>query len=129
MLTFRKEERLCSKKLIDNLFSKGKSFYVRPFKVVWIDTQLETPVPAQVLMLVGKRHFKNAVDRNKIKRRIREAYRKKKSLFYDYLSQSGKQCAFVIMLTSAEKISYQETEKKIVLILQRLQSEHEKNSN
>ena len=129
MLTFRKEERLCSKKLIDNLFSKGKTFYVRPFKVVWIDMPLETPVPVQVLMLVGKRHVKNAVDRNKIKRRIREAYRKNKSLFYDFLSQSGKQCAFVIMLTSAEKISYQETEKKIVLILQRLQSEYEKNSN
>ena len=129
MLTFRKEERLCSKKLIDNLFSKGKTFYVRPFKVVWIDMPLETPVPVQVLMLVGKRHVKNAVDRNKIKRRIREAYRKNKSLFYDFLSQSGKQCAFVIMLTSAEKISYQETEKKIILILQRLQNEHEKNSN
>jgi len=128
-LTFRKEERLCSKKLIDNLFSKGKTFYVRPFKVVWIDTQLEILIPAQVLILVGKRHVKNAVDRNKIKRRIREAYRKNKFSFYDYLSQSGKQCAFVIMLTSAEKISYQETEKKIVLILQRLQSEHEKNSN
>ena len=76
---FRKEERLRKEKDIQELFDKGSSFYLFPFKVfVLLETQ-DTPVH-QVLISVSKKNFKRAVDRNKLKRRIKEAYRLQKQL-------------------------------------------------
>src|SRR6266446_10214859 len=94
--TFKKEERLSRKKLIDELFKSGSSFYLAPFRIIFappekIGTGLNLPpekvginsgetscaraAPAQVLISVSTKNFKRAVDRNKIKRLIREAYR------------------------------------------------------
>ncbi len=129
MNTFHKDERLCSRKLIDTLFFEGKTFFVHPFKITWLDTSFENKFPAQILLHVGKHHFKHAVDRNKIKRQMREAYRKNKSSFYDYLIQHQKQCAFQIAFVSKEKITFKELELKIILILQRLQEQYEKYSD
>ena len=73
---FGKDERLYRKKEIKELFDKGSSFYLHPLKVIYM------PNPAsechQVLFTVSKRNFKRAPDRNLIKRRMREAYRKHK---------------------------------------------------
>jgi ribonuclease P protein component len=78
--TFRKEERLHKEKLIKELFEKGSSFYLYPFKVL---TQ-RNPDPSfpvhQVMISVSRRNFKRAVDRNLIKRRIRESFRLNKNL-------------------------------------------------
>jgi ribonuclease P protein component len=76
---FRKSERLSKEKEIQELFDKGSSFYLFPFKVLLL--RLPEGVPfSQVLISVSKRKFKNAVDRNTIKRQIREAYRLNKHL-------------------------------------------------
>jgi len=78
--TFRKEERLSKDKLIQELFDKGSSFYLFPFKVFFMpNPDQETPFH-QVVISVSKRNFKRAVDRNLIKRRMREAYRLNKEL-------------------------------------------------
>jgi ribonuclease P protein component len=74
--TFKKSERLSSKKLIQELFDRGSSFYLYPFKVFFV--QNERPIN-QVMTSVPKSLFKRAVDRNTIKRRIREGYRLNKS--------------------------------------------------
>ena len=89
---FPKRERLNSKKYIQELFSKGSSFTVYPFKVIFLplpkERAVETlsssssntePPLAQVLFSCSKRNFKRAVDRNKVKRRMREAWRLHKS--------------------------------------------------
>ena len=64
LFTFRKDERLSKKKSIDSLFSEGASFYSFPFKVYWMVTSINAGFPSQLLILVGKRSFKQAVRRN-----------------------------------------------------------------
>ena len=100
MQTLTKAERLSSKIIIDKLFSTGKAFNHAPFKVVWLQTT-EDSVPAQILISVPKRLFKRAVDRNRLKRLIREGYRKNKHLLYDQLN--GKKILFMFIFTSKTK--------------------------
>jgi ribonuclease P protein component len=78
--TFRKEERLSKENQIQELFSKGSSFYLFQFKVLFLPQADPASPVHQVLISVSKRHFKRAVDRNLIKRRIREAYRLQQQL-------------------------------------------------
>ena len=70
--TFNKRERIVRKKLIEQLFSKGSSFSVSafPLRIVVMETaRVADDIPVQVLVSVSKRHFKHAVDRNRIKRK------------------------------------------------------------
>ncbi|RZK50196.1 MAG: ribonuclease P protein component [Pedobacter sp.] len=89
MKTFRKEERLCSKKHLDLLFKNGSSFLLYPLRFTYLQVNDIKQVPAQVVISVSKKRFKRAVDRNLLKRRIKEAYRlEKQALFYQGLSES-----------------------------------------
>ncbi len=73
--TFRKEERLKKELWIKELFAKGSSFHLYPFRVLQLPHPLPEAPHNQVLFSVSARNFKKAVDRNTIKRRMREAYR------------------------------------------------------
>jgi ribonuclease P protein component len=78
--TFRKEERLNKEKLIKELFETGSSFYFYPFKV-WFKRNPDPAISVhQVMISVSRRNFKKAVERNLIKRRIRESFRLNKNL-------------------------------------------------
>src|SRR6202051_3729951 len=89
--TFTKEERLCNKKLIGELFHSGSSFLCYPFKASWLFVDEPLAFPAQILLSVPKKRFNRAVDRNLIKRRMREAYRlHKQQLLYDELTKADK---------------------------------------
>jgi len=81
---FRKEERLRKEKDIQELFDKGSSFYLFPFKVFILSNEHAGYLAHQVLISVSKKNFKRAVDRNAIKRRIREAYRLQKQVLPDF---------------------------------------------
>ena len=94
---FSKSERLCSKKTIEALFENGMSFYCFPFLIIWSYNNSDAPSPAQVAFSVPKKGFKLAVSRNLIKRRTREAYRKNKTVLYDYLLASEKKIAFTMI--------------------------------
>jgi ribonuclease P protein component len=126
MQTFSKQERLSGQKIIDTLFSEGKSYTVYPFRVVWLVYKPDGVFPAQILISVSKKKFKRAVDRNLIKRRIREAYRRNKVEFYNFLNQYKIQCAFVLLYNADDILTCKEIEEKIILLLQRFQSEYEK---
>ncbi|MDP9047437.1 MAG: ribonuclease P protein component [Bacteroidota bacterium] len=124
MYTFKKEERLCNQKLIDTLFHNGSSFLCYPFKASWILTDGPQPFPAQVLFAVSKRRFKRAVDRNLIKRRMREAYRlHKQQNLYDILVSSDKKIVLSLGYIGKEIVAYDFAEKKMLKLLSQLCSE------
>jgi ribonuclease P protein component len=127
MQTFRKDERLSGQKIIERLFSEGKSYSVFPFRIIWLKSTFECDFPARIMISVSKKRFKRAVDRNLIKRRIREAYRKNKPDIYAYLSHQQVQCAICLIYNAERILDYTEIEEKIKLLLLRFQSEYEKN--
>ncbi|MDF2437556.1 MAG: ribonuclease protein component [Bacteroidota bacterium] len=118
MQTFSKSERLCSKVLIDKVFEKGKVIVGPSFKLIWLCEELQEAAGVQVLISVPKRNFKKAVDRNKIKRRMREAYRKNKEAIYNI--NKDKTVCLMLMYTGKTIIPYAEAEEKIIKLLQRL---------
>lgn len=119
--TFTKEERLCNKKLIDELFRNGSSFLVYPFKVSWLIVAEPQLYPAQVLFSVPKKRYKHAVDRNLLKRRMREAYRlNKEHYLYLPLKDKGKQIVFSIGYVGKEIADYAFIEKKMLKLLNSL---------
>ena len=73
--TFNKRERIVSRKLIEQLFSMETA-------------RMADDIPVQVLVSVSKRHFKHAVDRNRVKRQVREAYRHHKQILTAKVQQT-----------------------------------------
>jgi ribonuclease P protein component len=119
--TFTKEERLCNKKLIDQLFHNGSSFLCYPFRISWLIAIDPQPFPAQVLFSVSKKRYKRAVDRNLIRRRIREAYRlHKQECLYSLLTDADKNIVFSIGFVGKEIAPYDFLEKKILKLLSQL---------
>jgi ribonuclease P protein component len=83
-------------------------------------------IPVQVLMSVPKYNFHLAVQRNLIRRRMKEAYRLNKELFHHNLAGTGHQIIFSITYTAKEIVAYDLIEAKIIILLQRLIEENEK---
>ena len=124
MYTFKKEERLCNKRLIDGLFHNGSSFLCYPFKASWqfIDEPLK--FPAQIVFSVSKKRYKRAVDRNLIKRRMREAYRlHKQRHLYDVLNSAEKKIVLSLGYIGKEIAPFDFTEKKMLKLLTQLCAE------
>ena len=128
MFTFKKEERLSSRRVIGELFKSGKALNSGIYRVVWLPLDVQNAFPAQVVISVPKRSFKKAVDRNRIKRLIKEAYRKHKNALYDTLNGKQKKIAFIIAYTAKEELPYAEIESKLIITLQRLQTVLEKDN-
>jgi len=125
MYKFTKEERLCNKRLLEKLFHNGSSFLVYPFRIVSLPESLKADFPAQVVIAVSKRKFKRAVDRNLIKRRIREVYRlNKEELLYSFLSERKLSLMISIHYIGKEIAGYPFIEKKLKLALQKLVSSY-----
>ena len=125
--TFRKSEKLCSRKVISELFENGNIFYTSLFKVVWEKSNSSFSEPVQVTFSVSKRGFKHAVTRNLIKRRLREAYRKNKHTLYDLLAAESNQLVFVAILKGNSVPDYLTIEKAIKEVLDKLIALNRKN--
>ncbi len=123
---FKKEERLHSKKRIGELFSEGESFFIYPFKVVYHTLPEPSDYPVQLLISVSKNKFKQAVKRNRVKRLIREAYRKNKSILYPPSNRAEDTLLTGLIYVADTIMDYHQIEKKIILILQRLKKRDEK---
>jgi ribonuclease P protein component len=122
--TFTKEERLCDKKFIDELFHNGSSFLCYPFKVSWLTATEPQLFPAQVLFAVPKKRYKLATERNLLKRRMREAYRlHKQQLLYSSLQEAGKNIVFSVGYIGKELNTYDLIAKKMQKLLGQLAAE------
>lgn len=119
--TLCKAERLNSKILIGKMFEGGvsKSFSIFPIRVVYMFVD-KGEAPAAVMISVSKRRFKRAVKRNKVKRQMREAYRKNKQLLVDELERQEKKLAITFIYLSNELVATAELEEKMKTALARL---------
>ena len=126
--TFAKSERLCSKKILGELFKKGsasvQTFYLFPFRVLYLPATDPTdgPILPAIVITVPKRTFKRAVDRNLIRRRVREAYRlNKHRLRQAQPAPNQPHPAYIAFLYTAKQIiSFEEIEKGMKLALKKM---------
>lgn len=123
--TFRKEEKLCSQKIIGEIFLSGTSFLCYPLKVVWKDEVLPTSYPAQVMFSVPKRLFKKAHDRNLLKRQLREVYRCRKLGLYQLLELNDRKIALMIVYIAKEKLEFSLLEDAMTKIIMKLKKKLE----
>jgi ribonuclease P protein component len=111
--TFKKAERLSSRKTITKLFESGNTLFTDCFKVIWSESETDSPFPARIAFTVPKKRFRRAVTRNLLKRRIREAYRKNKSPFYKFLVSENIQIALMVIFRKDSVEEYNTLEKAV----------------
>lgn len=114
---FPKTESLKQKRLFDSLFKGGQRTFQHPLMLVWKECKLPEAVPVQIGFSVPKKHFKKAVDRNLIKRRLREAYRLQKHDLHEALVSQNKQIALLIVVVKGDNTSYEALTHKMMLLL------------
>lgn len=116
-----KSEKLNHEKIIARLFESGVFVSKYPLRANLLLIDLPVAgVPAQVVFAVSKRKFKRAVDRNFVKRRLRELYRLNKIPLYDALNRNGKTLAIGVMYTGKDLPTYTELEKSFRVILKKM---------
>lgn len=120
--TLSKEERICSKKLINELFTGyGRSMTAFPLRVVFMKRTIVDDEPrAAMLVSVPKRYFKHAVDRNRVKRQVREAFRRNKSIITQNLTDDHEAIAMAFVWLTNEKFPSSEVENRMVRLLTRI---------
>lgn len=122
--TFSKEERLCSRQLIDRLYNEGHRMMAYPYSVQWmIVTDLSNHTPCQVLIVAPKRKFHHAVDRNRVRRLTRECYRLRKQHLYDFLNVHGISIVFSMVYIHNEIMSFEQLGHKMGKLLEQLEKE------
>jgi len=125
--SYNKNEKLKRKILIDRLFDEGRFLKAYPIQLVYLHYKDSATKELKVGVSVSKRYFKKAVDRNKIKRLLREAYRTNKSL---HINNTKSSLAFMLMYVGKELPDYKTVENAVQLLLKKLMNrlEDEKNS-
>ncbi|MEY8870745.1 ribonuclease P protein component [Flavobacteriaceae bacterium 144Ye] len=114
MFTYNKKEKLKSKKLIEQLFAEGQSVSAYPLKLIYLPVDFDDSVLLKAGVTVSKRKFKNAVDRNRIKRLMREAYRLNKAVIFNNITT---QYALMILYIGNDGITFEVLDTKMKVLL------------
>lgn len=120
--TFKKQERIVSNRLMESLFGRNdsQSLSAYPLRAIFMQTaQREGCAPVQILISVPKKRFKHAVDRNRVKRQVREAYRHHKQIMDGTIAE-GRQLLIAFIWLSDQHYQTKEVERKIVGLLHRI---------
>ena len=104
--SFNKREKLCSKKQIDYLFAKGASKTEYPLKLIFLNNREASKVLTQAMFVVPKKKFKKSPDRNKLKRRMREAYRLQKKGLLENLAAKNLNLSLAFLYISGNEEPY-----------------------
>lgn len=118
--TFGRTERLKSRKQIQSVFSRGRHFSHFPFKVYWLPENAQAELQAGVG--VSNRHFGRAVDRNRIKRLMREAWRINKISLQRNLVDKNRRLSVFIIYTGNDLPVMENVSAKMKTLADRLQS-------
>ena len=110
-LTFGKEERLCSRSLIDRLYADGHRLMAFPFSVQWLVA--EGPQPCQIMIVAPKRRLRHAVDRNRVRRLTRECWRLRKPDFLDFLHGHNLCIVLSLVYVNNETMPYDQLSRKM----------------
>jgi ribonuclease P protein component len=125
-LTFSHSLRLKRRKDIEALFREGGSISNYPVRLLYRRVASEPGIALKMAISVPKRTFKKAVDRNRIRRQIREIYRTHKTVVWDKLLTYGITYHIMLIYTGKERPVFAELSPKIIVILQRLSKVHER---
>ena len=119
-----KRDRLKSDKIIARLFESGQTLRKYPIILRWIEVEPEEGKgPLLFSVSVSRRNFKSAVARNRLKRRIREAFRLNSPDLRDYLREQGRQMALMFIFTGKDEVEFERISHIVVSLIQRLEAE------
>jgi ribonuclease P protein component len=116
---FRKSERLCSRKSIGKLFLSGNTLFHHPFRMLWLESGSDNPYPATIAISVPARRIKKAVNRNRIKRVIRESYRINKEILHESLAAQNRKIEMMIVFVSGTEYDFDFINKKLRELFQK----------
>jgi ribonuclease P protein component len=116
-----KTERLCSAKVINELFKNGRKFNNYPFRIFWKLSDTADLQCIRILVAVPKKNIAKAIQRNLIRRRIREIYRKNKGIFYNGLTnKTSKSLDIAFIFADNNILDYYELENRVISTFQKL---------
>ena len=125
--TLNRNEMLKSDIQIDLLFKNGIRLNKHPLKIILFPlSESKQQNPCSLIVMASSKKYKKAVVRNRIKRVLKEIYRKNKSLFYPYLTQNNKKCLLGIMYNGNEIPTFEEVQFSMISLLKRIPEEYEK---
>lgn len=126
MLNFPKNNRLCSKVVIDRVFAKGKRLLISPILFFYLPEFNKKSQVLRSVIVVPKKKVKLSVKRNAIRRRMIEAYRKNKYLLEEELTIKGNKINIGIVFHARNQIPYNILEQKMILGLKNIKKRYEK---
>ena len=118
---FPKSERLKSHVLIEKLFQESESIKEFPFVIKYLSNKFEEGSNVQIAISVPKRKVKKAVDRNRLKRQIKEAYRLNKAQLLEKFKDKEEGLALFLIYNGGERADYKIVDTKIKVLLQQLE--------